>query len=204
MIVIKTGGLRPRSGRGELGRVGGGSARGPGIIDFGRNSEAIGMEAPIDTCGDEGEDGSVLEREIDRPIVLLAGDADQAVVQFAMFALLGLGPEAFGQLTATMYTTEDDRPSIRAIEDLGLACQSHSKPIAIIASAWGVLVDPGAREAIRRLLSATRDTLALRCGFSRREREREGRIGSRRASSSRSREALTEAILSPSDDAADW
>jgi hypothetical protein len=68
-------------------------------------SGAIGMEARIDKGGDQGNDRAGLEGEIDRLISVLAVDADQAVVQAAMFTLLGLGPAAFGRLTATMYTT---------------------------------------------------------------------------------------------------
>jgi hypothetical protein len=50
----------------------------------------------IDLVGGDGNDASGLDREIDRPIVLLAGDADQVVVQSVVFTLLGLGPAAFG------------------------------------------------------------------------------------------------------------
>jgi hypothetical protein len=66
-------------------------------MDLERDSEAIGMEARIDTGGDESDLRSGLENEIDRLIALLSGDADQAVVQSAKFTLLGLGPAAFGQ-----------------------------------------------------------------------------------------------------------
>jgi hypothetical protein len=92
------------------------------------------MEARIDTGGDEGDGGSGLGCEIGRLIVLLAGDADQAVYQFAMFTLVNLAPAAFRQLTATMCTTADDRLHLRAIEVLGLACKSHFEPNAILAA----------------------------------------------------------------------
>jgi hypothetical protein len=92
------------------------------------------MEAPINTGGEVGDDVSGLDREIDRLIVLLAGDADQAVYQSAMFTLLGFGPAAFGQLAEAMYATEEDQLHLRAIEVLGLACKSHFEPNAILAA----------------------------------------------------------------------
>jgi hypothetical protein len=129
----------------------------------------------------------VLEREIDRLLGLLAGDEEQAVVQSAMFTLLGFGPAAFRQLTATIYTTEDDRLRLRAIEVLGLSSQSHHGAIPILIAAWGVLVDPSARAAIHRAQCATLLILSLRCGHSRPESGRRGRRGSRRAASPRGR-----------------
>jgi hypothetical protein len=65
----------------------------------------IGMEARIDSGG---EDGSEIEREIEWLIGPFVADANQAVVQSAMFTLLGFGPAAFARLTAAMWTTEDD------------------------------------------------------------------------------------------------
>jgi hypothetical protein len=106
-------------------------------MDLGSDSEAIGMEARIDTGGNEGDYVSALDREIDRLIGLLADDEEQAVDQFAMFTLLGFGPEAFVQLTAT------------AIEVLGRSCQAQHGAIAILIAGWGSLVNPSARAAMR-------------------------------------------------------
>jgi hypothetical protein len=103
-------------------------------MDFGRDSEVMGMEVRVETGGEDMDDVSGLDIEIDRLIILLTGDADQAVVQSAIFSLLGLGPAAFGQLTATIYTTGDHRLRLRAIEVLGLSCQSRHGAIAILAA----------------------------------------------------------------------
>jgi hypothetical protein len=43
-------------------------------MDLGCDSETIGMEARIDTGGDDGENGAGLERVIDRLIGFLADD----------------------------------------------------------------------------------------------------------------------------------
>jgi hypothetical protein len=107
-----------------------------------------------------------------------------------MFTLLVLGLEVFGQLTATMYPTEDDRLRIRAIEVLDLSSRSPHGAIAILIAAWGVLVDPSARLAIQRAPCATLLILSLRCGNSRPERGRRGRKGSRRAESSPGRKTV--------------
>jgi hypothetical protein len=106
-------------------------------MDFGRDSEAMGMEVRVETGGEDMDDVSGLDIEIDRLIILLTGDADQAVVQSAIFSLLGFGPEAFVQLTAT------------AIEVLGRSCQARHGAIAILIAGWGSLVNPSARAAMR-------------------------------------------------------
>jgi hypothetical protein len=56
--------------------------------------------------GGDGDDGSGLDRKIDRPIGLLAGDEDRQVAQSAMVAVVNLVPGAFVQLTAAMCRTE--------------------------------------------------------------------------------------------------
>jgi hypothetical protein len=83
------------------------------------------IEARIETDGDLG---AVLDIEIDRLVGLLAGDEEQAVVKSAMIKFMGFGPATFVKLTATMYTTEDDRLRIRAIEVLGSAASPTPKP----------------------------------------------------------------------------
>jgi hypothetical protein len=105
-------------------------------MDFGRNSEADGTEARVDTGGDRGDDESGLDIEIDRPIGLLVNE-EQAVIQSAMYTLMDLGPAAFWQLTAA------------AIEVLGRSCWAHHGAIAILIAGWGSLVNPSARAAMR-------------------------------------------------------
>jgi hypothetical protein len=94
------------------------------------------MEAGIDLVGGDGNDASGLDREIDRLIVLLAGDEERAVVQSVVFTLLGLGPAAFGQLTEAIYTTEDGQLRLRTIEVMGLSSQSRHGTIPILIAAW--------------------------------------------------------------------
>jgi hypothetical protein len=62
-------------------------------MDLGCDSETIGMEASVDTGGD---DGSGPDIAIDRLIGLLASDADQAVAQSAMIMLINLGRRRSG------------------------------------------------------------------------------------------------------------
>jgi hypothetical protein len=157
------------------------------------------MEAHINSGGVDGDDGSGLETEIDGMIGLLAGDADQAVVQFAMAGLRASGPAAFWRLAAAIRTTEDASLRLRAIEVLGLSCRSHIEPVAILAGIWEDLVDPVARESIRRFLFTALDERALNLGFSRPEPQPEPRVRKkpRRAASSRGLKLVTKAILPP-------
>jgi hypothetical protein len=124
------------------------------------------MEARVETGGD---DGSMLDIEIDRLIGLLAGDEKQAIVSAAMILLVNLGPAAFGRLTAAMWTTEDDRLRIRTIGVLGISSLSHPEAVSILVAAWDVLVEPRARGAIRRALGATLFLLMAHERDSRRE-----------------------------------
>jgi hypothetical protein len=105
-------------------------------MDFERDSEADGTEARIDTGGDDRDDGSAIDREIDRLIVLLVNE-EQAVIRSAMYTLMDLGPAAFWHLTAA------------AIEVLGRSCRAHHGAIAILIAGWGSLVNPSARAAMR-------------------------------------------------------
>jgi hypothetical protein len=109
------------------------------------------MEARIDT----GDDGSGLEREIDRLIGLLAGHEEQAVVSSAMITLVNLGPAAFVRLTAAMWATEDDHHRIRTIEVLGVCCLSHPEAVSVLVAALNVVVEPRALGAIQRALCAS-------------------------------------------------
>jgi hypothetical protein len=160
------------------------------------------MEARIETGSEDGDEMSGLGREIDRLIGHLADDEVQAVVQSAMFTLVGIGPAAFGRLSQTMYEAADDRLRIRTIEVLGLYSQAHPEAVAILVAAWGVLIDPRARGAIERALFATLLILILRHGNSQPEPTRGGRKGSRRTAPSRGRKAVTEAALPPPGEAA--
>jgi hypothetical protein len=170
-------------------------------MDFGQDMEVIGMEARIEMDGEDGHDASGLEREIDRLIGLLAADEEPAVVQSAMLMLVGIGPAAFGQLSQRMYKTADDRLRIRTIEVLGLSCQAHPEAVAILVSAWSVLVEPRAQGAIERALFATLVILILRHGVPQPEPLRGGRNGTRRAASSRARKVATGAVLPPPNEA---
>jgi hypothetical protein len=135
------------------------------------------MKAQIETGGQAGDDGSVLDIEIDRLIGLLAADEDQAVVQSAIFRLVGIGPPAFGPLSEALYETEDVLLRLRTIVVLGISSLSHPEAVASLVAEWGVLVDPSARAAIERALCATLLILSLRCGNSQPEPERRGRKG---------------------------
>jgi hypothetical protein len=155
------------------------------------------MEPRIEAGGDDGDAGSGLDNEIDRLIGLLADDKDQQVAQSAMFRLVGIGPAAFGRLEEAMYETADGRLRIRTIEVLGLSCLSHPEAVSILVAAWWVLVEPGARGTIERVLFATLLGLLLRHGVSQRGPKFRGRKGSRGGM------AVTEAFLRPHGDAAD-
>jgi hypothetical protein len=92
-----------------------------------------------------GDDGSMLDVEIDPRIGLLAADEEQAVVRSAMIRLVNLGPAEFVQSTAAMCTTEDDRLRIRTIKILGVCCLCHPGAVAILVAASKVVVEPRAR-----------------------------------------------------------
>jgi hypothetical protein len=103
------------------------------------------MEAQIETGGQVGDDVSGLDREIDWLIGLLATDEDLAVIQSAIFTLVGIGPPAFVPLSEALYETEDVRLRVRTIEVLGISSLSHTEAIAILVAAWRGLVEPRAR-----------------------------------------------------------
>jgi hypothetical protein len=171
-----------------------------GIIDFGRNAEAIGIEVRVETSGD---DGSMLDTQIDRLIDLLAADEEQAIVSAAMILLVHLGPTVFARLTAAMWTSEDDRLRIRTIEVLGVCCLSHPEARAILIVSLKVVVEPFALGAIRRALCATGHMLALTNLDPQPEPGRGGRKKPRSAARSRGRKTVTEPILPPPGDAVD-
>jgi hypothetical protein len=175
-------------------------ASGLGVINSRLNSEAIGMEARVETGGD---DRSMLDIEIDRLIGLLAADENQAIVSAAMILLVKLGPAAFARLTAAMWTTEDDRLRIRAIEVLGVCCLSHPEAQAILIVSLKVVVEPRALGAIRRALCATSHILALMDRDPQSEPRRGGRKKPRAAAPPLGPKPVTEASHPPPGEAAD-
>jgi hypothetical protein len=172
-------------------------------MELGRDSEAIGMEARIKTGGEGRDEMSGLICEISRLIGHLAGDEEQPVAQSAMTTLVNLGPAAFVQLAAAMWSTEDDRLRIRTIEVLGVCSLSHPEAIAFLVASLKVVIEPRALGAIRRALCATSHILAFMEPDPQPEPKRGGRKKSRPAATTRSRKTVPEASHRPPGESAD-